>query len=192
MKGRKLPGAIGVLLLLIGTWQLGHGAYIYAKALVAQHLLRSAWAQTLAGPGRIRPWSWADTWPVARLRVRKYGQDLIVLAGASGRTLAFGPGHVDGTPLPGQPGNSLISGHRDTHFRFLEQLQTGDLLDVQTADGRTHHFRVLGKRIVDSRNATVPTSADEAFLTLITCYPFDAVEPGGPLRMLVTAVEVEQ
>ena len=54
------------------------------------------------------------------------------LAGVSGRTLAFGPGHVDGTPLPGDPGNSVLSGHRDTHFAFLRELRSGDILLVST------------------------------------------------------------
>ena len=57
----------------------------------------------------------------------------MVLAGASGRTLAFGPGHVDGTPLPGEHGNAVVSGHRDTHFAFLRDLRCGDVLEVQTA-----------------------------------------------------------
>src|SRR5512134_469774 len=115
--------ALRVLVLAgvaIGLWQVGQGGWIYAKALLAQHMLQHAWARTLAGEREVRPWPWADTWPVARLRVPVHGIDLIVLDGVSGRTLAFGPGHAGGSAPPGAPGTAIISGHRDTHFRFLQ------------------------------------------------------------------------
>ncbi|UCE88716.1 MAG: class GN sortase, partial [Pseudomonadota bacterium] len=71
-------------LALPGAWQLGHGAWIYAKAVLAQHLLHSAWQHTLAqravsSQPRILPWPWADTWPVARLQVPRLDVDLVVL-----------------------------------------------------------------------------------------------------------------
>jgi sortase A len=68
---------------------------------------------------------------VARLVVPSEDVEMIVLAGASGRTLAFGPGHLKGTPLPGQAGNAVISGHRDTHFAFLARLHLADEVDVE-------------------------------------------------------------
>ncbi len=177
-----------VLLLALGGWQAGHGAFIYAKAALAQVLLRAAWAETLAGEARARPWPWADTWPVARLRVPRLGIDQIVLAGASGRTLAFGPGHVDGTPAPGAPGNAVLGGHRDTHFRFLERLEPGDELILDTAAGEQRRYRVAGSQVVDHRKARIGLAAAEPRLTLITCWPFDALRPGGPLRYVVEAV----
>jgi hypothetical protein len=82
-------------------------------------------ALALAGEAMPKPWPWADTWPVARLRMQHPSVDLIVLAGAYGRTLAFGPGHVTSSALPGQEGTVMLTGHRDTHFRFLKDVQTG-------------------------------------------------------------------
>ena len=179
-------------LLLLGGWQAGHGIFIQAKAALAQHLLREAWGRTLAGERQALPWSWADTWPVARLRVERLGIDRIVLAGATGRTLAFGPGHVDGTPLPGTKGTAVIGGHRDTNFRFLEVLRPGDFIGLETPDGATHSYRVAGTRIVDHRNANIVLAGEDSRLTLVTCYPFDALRPGGPLRYVVEAEGVNQ
>jgi sortase A len=127
--------ALIVGLLGCGIWLLGHGLWIYAKAELAQHLLQRAWARTLAGERAVKPWPWADTWPVARIRLPAHGIDLIVLDGVSGRTLAFGPGHMPGTPLPGRAGVTVIAGHRDTHFRFLRDVQAGDEILVE-APGR--------------------------------------------------------
>lgn len=184
---RRLAFAAAGLLLLLGAWQIGGGLWIYAKAVLAQVLIKQAWASRLAGDGSDRPWPWADTAPVARLVVPAQGIDQIVLAGASGRTLAFGPGHMDGTAAPGDAGLSVITGHRDTHFRFLESLAPGDELLVTDTHGVRHRYRVSGDHIVDSATTGLSLSGSSAQVALVTCYPFDAIRPGGPLRYVVFA-----
>jgi len=174
-------------LLALGFWQLGQGAYIPAKAWLAQELMQRAWVRTGAGERRAAPWPWADTWPVARLTAKARGVDLIVLAGGSGRTLAFGPGHLGASALPGEIGNTIIAGHRDTHFRFLKNVEPGELIRVETAAGQGHLYEVTSIDIVDSRKGSVLLDTDTAMMTLVTCYPFDAREAGGPLRYVVTA-----
>jgi sortase A len=169
----------------VGLWQVGHGAWIYAKARLGQLLLQRAWARTLAGEGEARPWPWADTWPVSRLRVPAHGVDLIVLDGVSGGTLAWAPGHAGGSPLPGAPGTAIISGHRDTHFVFLARLRPGDELVAETADRLPVRFIVRETAVVDARSAVIRSDGEAARLALVTCYPFDAVTPGGPLRYVV-------
>jgi sortase A len=175
------------LLVAIGLWQLGQGGWIYLKARLAQHLLQRAWARTLRGETAAKPWPWADTWPVARLRAPAHGVDLIVLAGASGRTLAFGPGHAEGSALPGAPGTAIVTAHRDTHFRFLERLRRGDEIVVDVPHRPSARFRVTALSVVDARTAVIRSERETAGLVLMTCYPFGAVAPGGPLRYVVTA-----
>ena len=170
-----------------GIWLLGHGVWIYAKAELAQQLLQRAWARTLAGEGAVKPWPWADTWPVARIQLPAHGVDLIVLDGVSGRTLAFGPGHMPGTPLPGRAGVTVIAGHRDTHFRFLRDVQAGDEILVEAPGRPRGRFRVRQRAVVDARTAVLAGADDARELVLVTCYPFDALRPGGPLRYLVLA-----
>ena len=111
----------------------------------------------------------------------------MVLSGASGRTLAFGPGHVAGTPLPGQNGNSVVSGHRDTHFAFLRELRSGDALMVHAANGGVAHYVVSAVEVVHRRDMRVLLDAGDDRLTLVTCFPFDSPLPGGPLRYVVVA-----
>lgn len=184
MNGRLLV----FLLLFLSALSMFESVRIGAKAMMAQRLIERAWTRALAGDDEHRPWHWADTWPVARLRTSALTRDLFVLAGVNGGALAFGPGHYSHTSMPGEPGASVIAGHRDTHFRFLEKLGENDVIEVQDRAGRWLAYRVREKRVVDTRLSavwTVPTDSDE--LHLITCYPFDAVAPGGPLRMVVMA-----
>jgi sortase A len=175
-------------LLALALWHFGQAGYIHAKARLAQYLMQAAWERGLHGEREPKPWPWADTWPVARLIAPRQRVEVFVLAGASGRTLAFGPGHLFGTAPPGAPGNSVISAHRDTHFRFLRHLAPGDELVVETPDGRRRRYVVDDATVVDRRDlrATLPEPTPR--LTLITCYPFDAVAPNGPLRYVVRAV----
>ena len=174
-------------LFALGFWQLGQGAYIPAKAWFAQELMQRAWLRMTAGDDRAAPWPWADTWPVARLRAPTHDVELIVLSGGSGRTLAFGPGHLAASASPGAAGNSIIAGHRDTHFAFLRDVAVGDQVDLETPEGGKHVYEVTGASIVDSRNGSLVLDTDGAYLTLVTCYPFDALDAGGPLRYVVTA-----
>lgn len=174
-------------LLCFGFWQFGHGAYIPAKAWVAQELMQRAWHRTSRGDRKATPWPWADTWPVARLTARSGEIDLIVLAGGSGRTLAFGPGHLEVSATPGSIGNAVIAGHRDTHFQFLKDMKLGELLHLEADDGLRHLYKVVSVDIVDSRKGRLLLDTDTAMLSLVTCYPFDAAEPGGPMRFVVSA-----
>jgi sortase A len=173
-------------LLGLGFWQLGHGAYIPAKAWVAQELMLRAWSRAADGQVDPAPWPWADTWPVARMLAKGGDIDLIILAGGSGRTLAFGPGHLSASSLPGHRGNSVIAGHRDTHFSFLQDMAIGESVLVETSDGRSHKYMVVDLDVVDSRRGSIVLDTDESVLSLVTCYPFDAIEPGGPMRYVVT------
>lgn len=187
---RVLPraaAALGLVLVLGGLWQVGWAGWIHAKAMLAQVLLERAWDRTLAGERGVRPWPWADTHPVARLEVPALGQSQIVLAGASGRTLAFGPAHLDGTAPPAGPGHAVLSGHRDTHFRFLRNLQSGMVLNLQNSKGEWWRYEVTGSDVIDARLARLAPDSGRSALTLVTCYPFDTPVPGGPLRFLVYA-----
>ena len=177
-------------MVLIGLWQTGSGAWIYMKAQLAQVLLQRAWAGTLAGQQDVKPWPWADTWPIARLVVPNLGIDQIVLEGAYGRTLAFGPGRLESHTSAREVGTMILTGHRDTHFRFLEKLQAGESILLQVRTGVWHRFTVRDRQIVDSRTTTISTQEDKMRLILVTCYPFHAIVPGGPLRYMIIAETV--
>ena len=178
-----------LLFTLLGLQQWAGVAVIQAKAWLAPHLLERAWDETLAtGTVGHLPWPWADTWPVARLRAPSQGVNLLVLAGDSGNALAFGPGHSLASASLGSGGTVVIGGHRDTHFAFLQQLQTGDTLALELPNGDRRIYQVNAARIDDASTQALVYQADVDTLLLVTCYPFDALLSGGSLRYVIEAL----
>jgi sortase A len=175
-----------LLLAIIGLILFGQGAYIHAKALVAQVLLDRAFDKTIATGQATKPWSWADTWPVARIEVKRLHARAIVLAGSSGQALAFGPGHVERTPDAGERGVAVYSAHRDTHFAFLKNVVAGDEIDVTRDDGRSFRYRVDTISVVRFDDSGIDPLTGGHQLVLSTCWPFDALTQG-PERYLVHA-----
>jgi sortase A len=177
-----------LILLLAGIQQLAGAGVIKAKAWLAPVLIDRAWAQSLAHNGSpVKPWPWADTWPVARLLAPTQGVDLAVLAGDSGNALAFGPGHSLASAPLGSAGLAVIGGHRDTHFAFLQQLRAGAYLQLQLPDGELSTYQVEATRVVDASKSALTQNLEQEQLLLVTCYPFDAVWANGPLRYVVSA-----
>ncbi len=170
--------------LLLALGQLGGAGWIALKAAVAQQLIASAWR----APGKAKPWHWADTYPLAKLDLPAQQASLMVLAGGQGHALAFGPGYDLQSSLPGEPGRGLIAGHRDTHFAVLEDLALGDALRLTLKDGLQYHYRVESLQVVDSRRQALELTGNG--LALVTCFPFDAINAGGPLRYVVLAQPV--
>jgi sortase A len=178
-----------VAALIAGAVCVTEAAWIHVKASLAQALIGAAWRREQAGSRNAQPWPWADTRPLAQLTFGEgtHGPKFMVLEGSSGRNLAFGPTHDPASVIPGETGNSVIEGHRDTHFALLRNVKIGDTLHVESLAGRNISFMVTDITIVDSRRSRISLHADGPRLTLATCYPFDAVVPGGPLRLIVTA-----
>ena len=137
-----------LVLALAGLLLFGQGAYIHAKALLAQELLKRAFEETITTGRQTKPWAWADTWPVARIEVKRLHASAIVLAGSSGQALAFGPGHVELTPEAGERGVAVYSAHRDTHFRFLKNVVIGDEIEITRSDGKRVRYRTDATSIV--------------------------------------------
>jgi sortase A len=182
-----MPRFISPLVLaLVGTILFGDGAYIHAKAWLAQVLLERAFATSVATGRQIKPWSWADTWPVARIEVKRIGASAIVLAGTSGQALAFGPGHVEHTAEAGERSVAVYAAHRDTHYRFLKNIVIGDEIEITRSDGRHFRYRADGSSVVRFDASGIDPATQGYELVLSTCWPFDAVTPG-PERYILHA-----
>ena len=177
-------------LALAGLALFGHGGYIHAKALLAQVLLDHAFSESIATHHPVKPWSWADTWPVARIAVKRLNASAIALAGSSGQALAFGPGHVELTPDAGERGVAVYSAHRDTHFRFLRNVVVGDEIDVTRGDGKTFRYRADATAVVRYDQSGIDPQTGGYELVLTTCWPFDALTPG-PERYILHATMME-
>lgn len=155
-------------------------------------LIRRAWAATLASGRPTPPWSWADTFPVARLEIPAIGYDEVVLEGASPRNLAFGPARLMNAAAPGGHGNVVLAGHRTSWFRPLERVRDGDTLalavrDPATGRERRRVYRVVTRRVIDPRDTSYLQPSGDDRLTLITCWPFGRGATS-PYRYVVQAL----
>lgn len=183
---RLLIAVLGATIALIGLVMMGQGLWIHAKAVLAQLLLERAFAQSVETGASVKPWAWADTWPVAKIDVPRLKASAIVLEGASGQALAFGPGHLSGTPKAGERGAAVYAAHRDTHFAFLAKVRPGDEIRVTRADGQVARFKVTGGQVVRWDASGIDPHARGTTLVLATCWPLDA-KVAGPLRYVVRA-----
>ena len=182
--------AIGMFLglLLGGVILTAKALYIPVKAEVAQVLLARAFEQGLEQGQPVKPWSWADTAPVARVSVPQLGASEVVLSGGSGEAMAFGPTTlVDDRAR----GITVLAAHRDTHFTFVQRVLIGESIWLERIDGSTEEFRATSADIVRWDEFSYPAEGGEGLIALTTCYPFDSHTPG-PLRYVIWAERVAE
>lgn len=120
---------------------------------------------------------------LTRISIPKINLSAVVVEGTNHKALLRGPGHIKSTPSPGEPGNSVITGHRDTFFRHIYELGKGDIITVQR-NGKSFNYEVTGKQIVEPTDVSVLKPTTDAQLTLITCYPTYFIGPA-PERLVV-------
>ena len=174
-------------LTAIGFSIFAYGAYIPAKAVLAQYLINDAWNDSIRTGEIHKPWEWADMHPVMKLSSSKHDQSFIVLSGDKGNSLAFAPGHNTNSYKPNKGGTTVISAHRDTHFQFLEEVVMSDIFELTDESNRTASYTVSDIAIIDATEQGISIHSNEEEVKLVTCYPFDAIIAGGPLRYVVTA-----
>lgn len=191
--------ALGAALVTSGLLALGYAATTYVRGAVERDRVRTAWEQAQARAA-VRdveasargmsgaPASLARGAPVAQLLIPRLRLDEIVVEGVGNRELNAGPGHVPGSVLPGEAGNSVISAHRDRHFRPLSGLAVGDTIETRTAGGTSVRWVVRSRRILD-KDAPALFAAKTPTLTLTTCWPI-AYLGSAPDRLIVTAEPV--
>jgi sortase A len=166
---------IGLLLLLYVFCQ-------YWQMHAAQRKLEMEWQQQNAQPARVVD---SDGDALVRLTIAKIGLDAVIVEGTSRKSLKLGPGHMEGSAVPGYSGNSVIVAHRDTFFRHLDELRAGDEIYLRR-QGEVYRFDVTGRRVVEPTDLSALRTSASAQLTLITCYPTHYVGPA-PKRLVVVA-----
>ncbi len=175
-------------LLASGVSLLAHGSYMQAKAWLAQYLIEQAWQQALQSPNeRVKPWFYADSYVSAQLSWPTQQQTLTVLAGATGRNLAFAPSHFLPSGKLGSNAGALIAGHNDTHFAFLKNAKVGEVFSLQIQNGQITQYKV---RKIEVIHQSQHDFLAQSGLYLLTCYPFDSLASGTDLRLLVSADKV--
>jgi sortase A len=188
--------SIGVVFIASGVFVLTLAATRYAQGAIAADGARQAWDErsaqvavalarsTAAHRDRV---SLVEGSPIAHLVIPKIDLDEIVLEGVESETLNGGPGHLPGSPLPGERGNAIISAHRDRHFKHFDEIAVGDTIMTEWA-ARRDRWVVISTRVVGA-NAPALVRTTDATLTLTTCWPIRYVG-SAPERLIVTAKPV--
>jgi sortase A len=187
---RKL---LGVLMTVAGAFVLSLAATRYAQGAIAADDARQEWDERSARAMVAFARSYANHHervplvqgaPVARLVIPKIDLDEIVLEGVESEELNAGPGHLPGSPLPGERGNAIISAHRDRHFKHFDAIDVGDTITTESG-ARQDRWVVISTRVVDA-NAPALVRTSDRTLTLTTCWPIRYVGTA-PERLIVTA-----
>lgn len=181
---------LSAVLMILGVAVLSYVGSEYWAMHREQQALQQRWEEQQRTPPERNASSSTSDDGLTRVSISKINLDLIVIEGTNHRALRLGPGHLQNTPAPGELGNSVISAHRDTFFRHIYELTTGDEIQVRR-QGRTYTFQVTGKRIVSPDDLSVIKNTSDARLTLITCYPIYYIGPA-PKRLIVFAKLVNQ
>lgn len=180
---------LSTLLVIVGVALLAYVASQYWGMYRSQQTLEAQWEKQAAAatvPGA--PKLTANDL-LTRVVVPKINLDAIVVEGASRKKLSEGPGHVLDTANPGEPGNAVITAHRDTFFRHIYELNKGDDILIRR-NGRVFKYQVTGKKIVMPEDVGVLKPTPDPQLTLITCYPTYYIGPA-PKRLVVFSKLVE-
>lgn len=192
---RRIRYAVSPALVVLGIVLLGYVGAQYGQMYVEQRHLAQEWQKQQSQSQKPReanlsPAATIEDDGLTRLSVPKIELDSVVVEGISRQALLVGPGHMPDTPAPGDAGNSVITGHRDTFFRHIHELDKGDTVLVQR-DGKTFKYEVMDKKVVEPDDMSVIRPAKDHRLTLITCYPTYYIGPA-PKRLVVFSKLVDE
>jgi sortase A len=179
-----------------------HASWLPAKAWLSQVLISYSWqkSQTQNSMRKneylttrasnniaIKPWPWADTFPIAELSIERLEENIVILNGGDPTTLAFSAGAI----APFNQANSItpfvVAGHNDSHFAFLENILMKDIISMRDQHGKSQLYQVEAIDIIDASTGKLPILANDSSLILITCYPFNNLSNNRDERYIITA-----
>ena len=174
---------------VVGIYYLSSSGYMLMKAELSQYFIIQAWQKTLNDKQNHKPWSWADTYPILQLNVPRLAKTSYALQGESGRNMAFSVVHLAASGMPGDSKSTVLSGHKDSHFSYLKDLEIGDNITTQDKYN-SYKYTVTSTKIINSKNEKLSIrNTNELILT--TCYPFSDFQFGGSLRFVVYAIPID-
>ncbi len=179
-------------MLIIGIWLFSQSPSMAGiRSWISKGLLYTAWVRTQSSGDQIKPWPWAETWPLARLSIPDMGIEHIIVAHASEKNVAFTLGHLESSVPPGEMGNSGLLVRREGYYEFLKILKPDDLLVLESLHSGKWHYRVSAIYVVPKTNTQILASSANRRLTLISCYPCTS-ERKSYFRYVIVADEIDK
>lgn len=167
-----MKNIIKIILIITGGFLCLHASWLPAKAWLSQQLISHSWHQTINSTQKIKPWPWADTYPIAELSFERLNKRLVVLNGGDPTTLAFSAGAIAPFNQIRSTQPFVVAGHRDSHFAFLNEVLINDIISLADKQGQSLLYQVEAIDIVNASSGKLPIVTNESPLVLITCYPF--------------------
>jgi len=175
------------VLLAGGVCGLGYAGYVVADTHIYQTIEQSKFEKV--SPSEVSHPA-VEGSAIGEMEVPRLGLKAIFVQGDSPRILRHAVGHISETALPGEAGNVVLTGHRDSFFRPLRSIQVGDAITIKTLDG-TFGYQVASTEVVLPSDVQVLQPSSENTLTLVTCFPFYYVG-AAPKRFIVHARQTAQ
>jgi sortase A len=172
-------------LLAGGVFGLAYAGYVIADAHIYQTIEQTNFESVSPREARHPV---IEGSAIGEMEVRRLGLKAIFVQGDSPRILRHAVGHISATALPGESGNVVLTGHRDSFFRPLRSIQPGDVITVKTLDG-DFEYQVASTEVVLPSDVQVLQPSNENTLTLVTCFPFYYVG-AAPKRFIVHARQI--
>jgi sortase A len=198
-------------LWIVGSLLCINASWLPTKAWLSQELISYSWQQSMAQQSQfqqnhlqknsikgnkkkttnthvaIKPWPWADTFPIAQLSFKRLKEEIVVLNGGDPTTLAFSAGAIAPFNQTNSAKPFVVAGHRDSHFAFLEDILMKDVISMTDQQGQSQLYQVEAIDIVDASSGQLPVLANDSSLILITCYPFNGIGNDANERYVITA-----
>ncbi|KGJ90769.1 class GN sortase [Colwellia psychrerythraea] len=159
-------------LLITGSLLCLHASWLPIKGWLSEQLISYSWHQTIDLKQQIKPWPWADTYPIAELSFERLNKQVVVLNGGDPTTLAFSAGAIAPFNQALSTQAFVVAGHKDSHFSFLDEVVMNDIISLADKHGQSQLYQVEAIDIVDASTGELPVLGDDSQLILITCYPF--------------------
>ena len=187
-------GAVSMLgycgFVLVDAWIFQkHASHELQRRLHAERTAHGGASRTAPLPSPEAPAAIGPDGLIGRIEIPRIGLSAVVFEGTGKTTLRHAVGHIPGTALPGQPGNTSLAGHRDTFFRPLRNILQSDIITLTTLRSE-YHYRVGSMRVVAPTEVSVLDPTGNEILTLVTCHPFSFVGVA-PNRFIVRAERVK-
>jgi sortase A len=179
-----------IAIIGITIWQFTQGKEIYLKTWLSRALLHTAWVRTQASGRIVKPWPWANTWPLGRIYVPRLNMEQIILFNNSNNILSLAPTHTNSSVLPGYVGNSVLNVHRNIYFYFLKNLKPTDQMILESLNNGRSYYKVANIYVVDRTTIDFVKPTLDRRLTLISCYPCKSKNERW--RYVVVAIEMER
>ena len=170
-----MKSIIKTSLIVTGSLLCLHASWLPVKAWLSEQLISYSWHQSIDLQQKIKPWPWADTYPIAELTFERLNKRVVVLNGGDPSTLAFSAGAIAPFNQPSSTQPFVVAGHRDSHFSFLDEVFMKDIISLADKHGQSQLYQVEAIDIVDASTGELPILADDSSLILITCYPFTSI-----------------